>query len=94
MTNTMTRLPPAGWYRETDDSTVTRWWDGEAWTNRTHILTRRELREQLRSVDTGEVRTVIAPAEYGIVSVAINRTRDSVMTSADDLLHAAGFTPR
>ena len=44
MTNTMTRLPPAGWYRESDDSTVTRWWDGEAWTNRTHILTRRELR--------------------------------------------------
>ncbi len=93
MTNTNTMLPPAGWYRDPIDPSASRWWDGDAWTDRTHVPTRRELRDRLRSVETAQGRARIAPAQYGIVSVAINRSRDSALTSADSLLVAAGFTP-
>lgn len=27
-----TRLPPAGWYADPDDTTALRWWDGTRWT--------------------------------------------------------------
>jgi Protein of unknown function (DUF2510) len=35
MTNVMERTPPVGWYPETAESTMLRWWDGTAWTDHT-----------------------------------------------------------
>lgn len=33
MTEEMTNQPPAGWYPNPQDSTQSRWWDGQAWTD-------------------------------------------------------------
>ena len=61
MTDVMERTPPVGWYPESPESTLLRWWDGSAWTDHTMDpaqdvaiqesiatpLSRRELREQV-----------------------------------------------
>lgn len=31
--------PPAGWYKDTDNPSQQRWWDGETWTQHTQATT-------------------------------------------------------
>lgn len=96
MTDVMERMPPVGWYPQSPDATVLRWWDGAAWTD--HVqdlvqhpdttdmsdepLTRRELREQSGPLDGNVDDARVASTESA-------PTADDVVSTLEPELVAA-----
>jgi hypothetical protein len=65
---------PPGWYRDPDDSTGERWWDGAAWSSRTR------LRTLLPAADVAERRSPLQQLRAG-ATVLVPKSRSGLVRS-------------